>query len=148
MKVTPQRTDAEEVVWLIGEAFRRSRRMIEQIVRAEGITEAQFGILKRLEYSPGMSRTEMARQNFISPQAAQVALTTLATKGLVTRQSRASNSRAVGAYLTAKGRRVLEACRVATEPVIEKFVTHLDSVERRQLGELLRRCLDGSAGWP
>src|SRR5438067_1666726 len=116
MERMPEMTDADQVVWLIGEAFRRSRQLVEQIVREQGITAAQLGILKRLEHAPGMSRVEMARQTFISPQAARVALTTLEDKGLVTSRSRSAGNRAVGTHLTAKGRRLLESCRAATEP--------------------------------
>jgi DNA-binding MarR family transcriptional regulator len=148
MENTPELSDAAEVVWLVGEVFRRSRQLVEQIVRDEGITAAQFGILKRIEHSPGMSRVEMARQNFISPQAAQIALSTLESKGLVTRRAKGAGNRAIGTHLTAKGRRVLEACHVGTEPVLEKVVTHLDLEERHLLIELLRGCLDGPPDWP
>ena len=75
------KSEADEVVWVLGEAYRRSRQLIEQVVRDQGITATQLSILKRLEYVPGISRVEMARQTFISPQAAQVALTTLERRG-------------------------------------------------------------------
>jgi DNA-binding MarR family transcriptional regulator len=140
-------SEADELVWVLGEAYRRSRQLIEQVVRDQGITATQLSILKRLEYVPGISRVEMARQTFISPQAAQVALTTLEDKGLVARRSKNGNNRAVGTHLTAKGRRVLEACHQATEPVIERFVGPLDHEDRRLLIELLTRCLGGPPSW-
>lgn len=148
MKRMPAMTDAEEIVWLLSEAFRRSRQLVDQVVRDTGITATQLGILKRIEYTPGISRVELARQNFISPQAAQVHLATLETKGLVARRTRGRDKRAVGTHLTAKGRRVLQACRVATEPVLEKFVVRLVPEERRELRELLLQCLDGVPDWP
>jgi DNA-binding MarR family transcriptional regulator len=147
MSQTPEMSEADELVWVLGEAYRRSRQLVEQVVRDHGITATQLSILKRLEYVPGISRVEMARQTFISPQAAQVALTTLENKGLVARRSKNGNSRAVGTHLTAKGRRVLEACHEATEPAIEKFVAALDGKDRRALIELLTRCLGGPPDW-
>jgi hypothetical protein len=104
MKRMPEMTDAEEIVWLLGEAFRRSRQLVDQVVRDAGITATQLGILKRIEHTPGISRVELARQNFISPQAAQVHLTTLESKGLVARRARSRGKRSVGTHLTAKGR--------------------------------------------
>jgi DNA-binding MarR family transcriptional regulator len=148
MKRMPVMTDAEEIVWLLGEAFRRSRQLVDQVVRDAGITATQLGILKRIEHTPGLSRVELARQNFISPQAAQVHLATLQTKGLVDRRARGRGERAAGTHLTAKGRRVLQACRVATVPVLEKFVVRLLPEERRELKELLLQCLDGVPNWP
>src|SRR6516162_255203 len=148
MKQMPEMTDAEEIVWLLSEAFRRSRQQVDQVVRDTGITATQLGILKRIEHMPVISRIELARQNFISPQAAQVHLATLETKGLVARRARGGGKRAVGTHLTAKGRRVLKACRVATEPVLEKFVVRLLPEERRELRELLLQCLDGVPDWP
>jgi DNA-binding MarR family transcriptional regulator len=140
-------SEADEVVWVLGEAYRRSRQLIEQVVRDQGITATQLSILKRLQYVPGISRVEMARQTFISPQAAQVALTTLEDKGLVARRSKNGSNRAVGTHLTAKGRRVLATCHEATEPIIENFVAPLDPEDRRVLIESLTRCLGGPPKW-
>jgi DNA-binding MarR family transcriptional regulator len=137
-----EQNDGATIVWLIGEAYRLSRRWTEEVVREQGITATQLGILKRLEFFPGISRAELARQTFISSQAAQVALAKLEAKELVTgRPTR--NSRAVRTQLTAKGKRVLKKCSVATEPVLEKMVAPLEPDDRKQLIELLRRCVEG-----
>jgi DNA-binding MarR family transcriptional regulator len=148
MKRMPEMTDAEEIVWLLGEAFRRSRQLVDQVVRDAGITATQLGILKRIEHTPGISRSELARQNFISPQAAQVHLRTLEAKGLVARRAGGRGKRGIGTHLTAKGRRVLKACGVVTGPVLEKFVVRLLPEERRELKELLLQCLEGVPDWP
>lgn len=134
--------DGATIVWLVGEAFRLSRRWTEEVVRDEGITATQLSILKRIEFFPGISRAELARQAFISSQAAQVALSTLEEKGLVTgRPTR--NRRAVRTQLTAKGKRVLKRCSTATEPILEKVVAPLEPSERKHLIELLRRLVEG-----
>jgi MarR family transcriptional regulator, lower aerobic nicotinate degradation pathway regulator len=134
--------DGAAVVWLVGEAFRLSRRWIEEVVREEGITATQLSILKRIEFFPGISRAELARQTFISSQAAQVALSTLEDKGLVAARP-TRNRRAVRTQLTAKGKRVLKRCSMRTEPILEKVVAPLDSSERKELIELLRRLVEG-----
>jgi DNA-binding MarR family transcriptional regulator len=137
-----EQEDGASIVWLVGEAYRLSRRWTEEVVREQGITATQLGILKRLDFFPGISRAELARQTFISSQAAQVALATLENKGLVSgRPTR--NSRAVRTQLTPKGRRLLNQCSVATEPILEKVVAPLDPAERKELIDLLRRLVEG-----
>jgi len=139
---TSANTEAGELVWLVGEAFRQTRRPIDQLVRDFGVTATQFGILIRLSDNPGLSAAEVARHNFISAQAAHVALTTLENKGLVTRLPKRNGSRVVGVELTRKGNRVIDRCQQAVAPVGEAFVAPLSAEERRALGALLRRCLD------
>lgn len=138
-------TDAAEVMDLVGKAFRQTRQPIEQLVRDYGITAAQYGILYQIAANPGISRAEVARQNFISPQAAQVALATLESKGLVARQSRSDSQRIVGAALTEEGERVFRACDARTAALAEDFVAPLRVVERHMLIDLLRRCIEQMA---
>src|SRR5262245_35924406 len=133
--------DAAELMSLIGEAYRRTRQPVEQRVREYGITFAQHGILRRLADRPGLSRAELARLNFISPQAAQVALATLERKGLVRRRSRSDSNRVVGAVLTKKGERVLDASRHAAIPIGADFIAPLTQKERETLIDLLRKCV-------
>ena len=137
-----EQEDGATIVWLVGEAFRLSRRWTEEVVREQGITATQLSILKRLEFFPGISRAELARQTFISAQSAQVALSTLEEKGLVTSRP-TKNSRAVRTHLTAKGKRVLKQCSANTEPVLEKVVAPLEPAERTELISLLRRMVEG-----
>ena len=137
-----EQEDGATIVWLVGEAFRLSRRWIEEVVRELGITATQLSILKRLDFFPGISRAELARQTFISSQAAQVALATLEKKGLVSgRPTR--NSRAVRTQLTAKGKRLLIQCSEATGPALEKVVAPLEPADRKELIGLLRRLVEG-----
>ena len=51
-----EQEDGATIVWLVGEAFRLSRRWIEEVVRELGITATQLSILKRLDFFPGISR--------------------------------------------------------------------------------------------
>jgi DNA-binding MarR family transcriptional regulator len=136
---------AAALVWVLGEGFRHTRQPIEQMVRPFGVTAAQYGILHRLADEPGLSRVEVARRNFISPQAASVALATLESKGLVTSTPRTQNNRVVGANLTEKGERVLAQCVAVTTPLVERFVAPLSVDEQTQLVDMLRRCVEQSA---
>jgi DNA-binding MarR family transcriptional regulator len=134
--------DGARIVWLIGEVYRLSRRWTEEVVREEGITATQLSILKRIEFFPDMSRAELARASFITSQAAQVAITTLEERGLVTARP-TKNSRAVRSQLTAKGRKVLNACHDATAPVLERIVAPLGNEDRKPLIKLLTMILEG-----
>lgn len=136
-----EQDDGASIIWLIGEAYRVSRRLTEEVVREHGITATQLGILKRIQFFPGMSRAELARQAFISSQAAQVALATLEEKGLVSART-TDHSRAIRTQLTPKGKRVLKACSKDTEPILEKLASTLEPDERKTLISLLARCVE------
>lgn len=137
-----EQNDGASIIWLIGEAYRLSRRLTEEVVREHGITATQLAILKRIQFYPGMSRAELARQAFISSQAAQVALATLEEKGLVSARP-TDNSRAIRTQLTPKGKRILKACSKDTKPILEKLAANLDPDERKTLISLLTRSVAG-----
>jgi DNA-binding MarR family transcriptional regulator len=136
-KSSSKSPEESELVGLIGEAFRYSRRAIEQVVRTYGITAAQLGILWCIERQAGLSGAEIARQNFISPQAAHTALTTLETKGLIVRET--DDDHMVRSHLTRKGKSVLGSCRRELRKLGPALADHMTVDERRTLMSLLRR---------
>lgn len=129
---------------MIGEAFRYSRQALEQVVRSYGITLAQLGILHRVVQQPGLSGADVARQIFITPQAAHVALTTLESKGLIGRASVQDTGRAVRSVLTAAGQRVVDACRADTQEAADELAASLTADERQVLLDLLQRYIGRS----
>jgi DNA-binding MarR family transcriptional regulator len=124
-------------VWLIWKTFQHTRRSIDEVVRAHGVTAAQVGILNRLAEQPGLSGAEVARRMLTTPQAAHLALTTLERKGLIARKSDPGAGRAMGAVLTEEGRRVVDVCRVDVRTVERRLVAVLTPEQRRALIELL-----------
>jgi DNA-binding MarR family transcriptional regulator len=133
-----------QLIWLIAEAHGYTRNAINQAVRRHGVTPPQLGILHRLADQPGLSGAELARQMFVSPQAAHLALTTLEDKGLIDRQSDPGAGHLVRSALTPRGEQMIERCRSELREVAAEISAVLDAPEQRALTDLLRRYVEGS----
>jgi DNA-binding MarR family transcriptional regulator len=57
------------LVSLVWAAFYHTRKSVDELVRPNGVTGPQLGILNRLADQPGMSGVEIARAMLIPPQA-------------------------------------------------------------------------------
>lgn len=129
---------ANEVVALIGQAYRMSRGRIEEIVREHGVTLAQFSILMTLTNEPRLSGIEVAARAFITPQAAHAALTTLERKGLVEREAETAHRRMMRTELSDEGARVVSKCLDELRVLGNELGSGLAASKRRALVSLLR----------
>jgi DNA-binding MarR family transcriptional regulator len=142
----PALHEGTRLLLLIGQAYRQSRRRIEQVVREHGITLAQFGILYSLAERPGLSGIDVADRAFITPQAAHAALTTLQSKGLVERtEESAAQRRLVRSRLTDEGARVLTRCLHQLSDVGADVGSGLTDAKRRTLTCLLTELADSTS---
>ena len=141
----PPLNDGTQLLWLIGQAYRQSRRRIEQIVRAEGITLSQFSILYSIAIEPGLSGIDVADRAFITPQAAHAALTTLQRKGLVERTEESAHRRLVCTRLTDKGARTLTICLHQLGDSAAGTAGRLTPTESRALSRLLLEFVNAEA---
>jgi DNA-binding MarR family transcriptional regulator len=132
----------KNVMWLMKRAFYQQRRAMEDAVRTVGSTTAQAGVLNLLAQEPGLSGAELARVLLISPQAAQVALTSLERRGLVTRRNDPNHGRILRAYLTAAGKRTAKASYNAALEVQNKALATFDARESKLLVEFLERMIE------
>jgi DNA-binding MarR family transcriptional regulator len=133
----PALNEGTQLLRLIGQAYRLSRRRMEQVVREHGVTLAQFGILYALAEEPGLSGIEVAARAFITPQAAHAALTTLEGKGLVEREAEAAHRRVVRTALSDDGARVVSTCLDRIRELGVEMGTGLTGEQRRALIRLL-----------
>jgi DNA-binding MarR family transcriptional regulator len=115
---------------------------VDDAIRRHGITTSQLGVLNRLIEQPGLSGAELARENRITPQAAQLALTTLERKRLVKRQPDPDHGRILRAVVTPSGRRLTERCMVDALEAEERLVSLFTPKERQTLTDLLGRLFD------
>jgi DNA-binding MarR family transcriptional regulator len=128
----------------LGVGLRRAqsayRLALDRALEPLGMTAAQFGVLVRLQASPGLSNAELARQNFVTPQTMNVILVRLEAAGLVERRPHPEHGRILLADLTSDGRGVLsqalaradavESCALGalnqdTRPLLLDFLTCL-----------------------
>jgi DNA-binding MarR family transcriptional regulator len=117
------------------------RKEIDRVVRPFGLTTDQYTALSVLTRNPGISSAELARQAFVSPQAASIMVATLERKGVVSRRADPSNQRTLESQLTQEGIALLRECRDAVLEIEDRMLSDLDGDERSELRDLLRRCL-------
>lgn len=141
----PALNEGTQLLWLIGQAYRLSRRRMEQVVRGHGITLAQFGILYSLAEEPGLSGIEVADRAFITPQAAHAAVTTLERKGLVERVEESAHRRMVRTALTDEGARVVTKCMAEIRDLGVEVAEGLTGDTRRGLIRFLGEFLDSKS---
>jgi DNA-binding MarR family transcriptional regulator len=130
------------LLWLLKGAFHYARRTVDDAIRRHGVTTSQLGVLNRLIEQPGLSGAELARENRITPQAAQLALTTLERKRLVKRRPDPDHGRILRAVVTTSGRRLTDKCMVDALEAEERLVSLFTPKERQTLTDLLGRLLD------
>jgi DNA-binding MarR family transcriptional regulator len=128
--------------WLILEAFYYTRRSFDEAVREYGVSASQLGVLNRLAEHPGLSGAELARLMLTTSQAAQLMLATLERKGLVRRARDPRHGRIVRSRLTAKGGRIVTACRPVAWEMEARLGAGLDADARDELADLLHRYTD------
>ena len=137
---TARRND--NVNWLMKRAYYQQRRAVHEAMRPYGVTGAQGGVLIRLSEDPGMSGADLARELLISPQAAQVALTSLEKRGLIERKPDAAHGRILRAFLTSEGERLARLCQKAGYVVQETMLARFSEREQAQLVKLLLRVIE------
>ena len=141
----PSGTDSSaSLPWLILEAFHYTRRAFDEAVRVHGVSASQLGVLNRIADHPGLSGAELARLMLTTPQATQLMLGTLERKRLVRRTPDPRHGRIVRSRLTAKGERVVAACRPLVWEMQARLGARLDSSAREQLADLLHRYTEGA----
>lgn len=140
----PPRHEGTHLLWLIGHAYRMSRRRTALIVRAHGVTMAQFSLLTTLADEPRLSGIDVAERTGVSPQAAHAALTGLERKGLVQRVAEVEHRRVVRTRLTKKGEQILTSCLDELRDLGVEFADRLAPRKRSALIELMTEYVEAN----
>lgn len=110
------------------------------VLRPVGLNVPQYTVLLVLSEEPGLSGAALARRCLVTPQTMSTVLATLASKGLVSRQSHPVHTHIQEARLTRKGRAALSQADKAAVEVEEELGGVFTDEEHAQLRELLSRC--------
>ncbi|WP_345497709.1 MarR family winged helix-turn-helix transcriptional regulator [Nocardia callitridis] len=136
----------DNILWLLKQAFYYSLTTVNDAMEPHGVSTAQIGVLRQLANESGLSGAELARRLTITPQAAQMALTSLERRGLVVRKQDPHRGRVLQAYLTDTGRDVAAAVVEDALLVHERVFGVLDAEEQRTLRELLGKVIEQGTG--
>lgn len=131
----------EHLMWLMKRVFHNGHRLVDEAVRGYGVTAAQVGVLNRLNAEPGLSGAELGRRLLITPQAAQLTLTTLERQGLVERKPDVNHGRIVRTFLTEKGRHAIDSAMPVALAAEEEVFAILEPDEQKILTDLLQRLM-------
>lgn len=115
------------------------RAAMDGALRQHGLSTPQYSVLQVLEEDPGLSGAALARRCFVTAQTANEMVGHLERSGLIERH-RSDDARVLRAYLTAEGRRLVQACDHLVAAVEERMVSRLSEKERRQLIQYLQQC--------
>jgi DNA-binding MarR family transcriptional regulator len=139
MAERPAPDTAGHIMWLLKRAFHSGHRAVNDAIHSFGVTPTQIGVLNRLAQEPGLSGAELARRLLVTPQASQLALTSLDQRGLLERRADPDHGRIVRAYLTTEGRRIFNRCIDLSIEAEREFLSVLSDQEIVVLGDLLDR---------
>lgn len=131
----------EATGYLLKNAQSQLRAAMDAALRDEGITTPQYAVLTFLEESPGLSSAQLARRAFVTPQTMSRIVANLEAGGLIERDASPDAGRALDARLSRHGRSLMEECHRRVGEVEACMVADLTPAERRELADLLQRCV-------
>jgi MarR family transcriptional regulator for hemolysin len=131
-----------EVLFQLVDTARAMRTYMDQCVRRQGMTRAQWAVLLRLERHEGMTQAEMADALEIQPISLVRLIDRLCEQRQVERRPHESDRRANRLYLTPKGRETLERLAPLGQEIAGQLLAGFGASEMRQLMRRLLRIKD------
>lgn len=119
--------------YVVARLERAVRRAINERVSAYGLTVLQYTTLSVLGRRGALSNAQLARRAYMSPQAMSEVIDALESKGLISRSPHPNHRRVYPATLTAKGKRVLDACEALVDEMEQEMLEGLTDDERQAL---------------
>jgi DNA-binding MarR family transcriptional regulator len=139
-----RRLAAQRMKWIL----LHFRGQMDDRLRPERVTTAQFMVLKAIRNEPGASGAQLARACHMTPQSAQALLKSLEHGGWIVRTKDAVNERILTAKLTSSGVKLVEAGERLIRSIEKKLWDGIPESAVETLNKTLVRCLanlEGSA---
>lgn len=133
----PDQPGTPTLLYLIGRVDRVVRRRIDEVVGSYGLSVSQYTTLSVLARRSGLSNAQLARRALVSPQSMNEVLLALERRGLVRRKAHPDHGRILQARLTAKGRRLLDACDTGVRDVESRMMSGLTARDEAALRRAL-----------
>jgi DNA-binding MarR family transcriptional regulator len=134
---------AVRTFYLIRQVSNLVRTVLERGLAEFDVTPAQYTLMNWLVDRDAVTSAMLARALHVSPQTMNTLISALHKRGLVSRQSDATNKRIVLIALTPKGRETMQACSRAVDELEDDYFAQLGATElvgfRHTLEGLLTR---------
>src|SRR5215470_2842464 len=88
------------VGYLLQEAQHALRIALDRALQERGLTTPQYAVLSALDEEPGLSKADLARRAFVTPQTLNSIVVLLEHAGLVQRRPHAVHGRVLSTVLT------------------------------------------------
>jgi MarR family transcriptional regulator, organic hydroperoxide resistance regulator len=118
------------------------RGQMDDLLRPEGVTAAQWVMLRAIEKEPVASGAQLARACHVTPQSAQALLKSLEDGGLIVRTKDTVNDRILIAKLTPRGEKLLETGERAVRAIEKRLWEGVPESAVEALNKTLGRCLE------
>ena len=138
---SPSVDSPPRLTYLIKRLEMAERARMEEVLQPLGVTLYQYTALSVLERRGGLSSAQLARRNFVTPQASNQLVALLERQGLIERRADTGNRRILRVWLSDDGRRMLAACHRAVNEIEERMLSVLTAVQAREFRVSLERTL-------
>lgn len=122
-----------EVLFVLNDVARLIRTRADQRARAQGLTRAQWVILRRVELQPGYSQNELAALVEVEPITVARLVDRLEARGLVERRSDPKDRRIWRLHLTPAAQPVLHELMQLKAELREEVTLGVTQAELEQL---------------
>jgi DNA-binding MarR family transcriptional regulator len=129
------------LTYLIKRLEMAERARMEEVIQPLGVTLHQYTALSVLERRGGLSSAQLARRNFVSPQASNQLVALLERNGLIERRVDDTNRRILRMWLTDDGREMLAACHRAVDEIEGRMLAVFTATQARDFRLALERSL-------
>ena len=133
---------APDLSYAIIRAARAHRQLASELLGTLGVHPGQEMVLTMLWSRDGRTATELAAGSCVEPGTMSRTLSSLERAGLVTRETSATDRRAVTVTLTRKGRELQPKVEAAWRELCRRTSAGLSPADRQQLMRLLSRVSD------
>jgi len=132
------RTTKGSTLWLaLWRTSRDVQRLAEADIAASGLCLTDFAVLEALLHGGPQRVSAIAHKVMLTSGSMTTAVDRLVERGLVARDTDATDARARVVRLTAEGRALIEPAFVAHATYLDEVFSALDEAERAQMLELL-----------
>jgi DNA-binding MarR family transcriptional regulator len=122
------------------------RGQMDEMLRPEGVTAAQWVVLKAVRNEPVASGAQLARACHVTPQSAQALLKSLEDGAWIVRTKDAVNDRILIARLTPSGVKLLETGEKLARVIEKRLWEGVPDSAVEALNRTLVRCLENLEG--
>jgi len=137
----PAPTHPPRITYLVKQLEVALRAQVESLTMKFDVTGPQFNLLSTIRRYPGISSAELSRRVFVSPQATNQVIGSLARKGLIERQESSANRRILQLRLSSAGESVMNSCDLELDQLDHRMTAQMSAARLAGFRNALETCL-------